>query len=54
MLEDDNELQDATLSLHHAFMLTLSQTAAVKIIENHKGTAFIQSAQLAQVIQGVK
>jgi len=46
MLEDDQRLQDAVLSLHHAYMLTMSQTAAFKIIENHKGAAFIKSAQV--------
>ena len=41
-LEDDLRLQDAVLSLHHACMLTLSDTAACKIIENHRGAAFIK------------
>ena len=36
-LEDDDELQDAVLSLHHACMLTFAATAAFKIIDNHKG-----------------
>ncbi|MCY4039696.1 MAG: S49 family peptidase [Gammaproteobacteria bacterium] len=43
-LEDNQELQDAVLSVHHACMLTLSQTQAVKIIENQQGTAFIKMA----------
>jgi ATP-dependent protease ClpP protease subunit len=42
-LEDDDDLQDAVLSLHHACILTLSSTPAVKIIENNAGTAYIQS-----------
>lgn len=42
MLEDIQELQDAVLSLHHACIHTLSTTKASKIIENHKGKAFIQ------------
>ena len=41
-LEEDQELQDAVLSVHHACMLTFMATPAVKIIENHKGTAFIK------------
>ncbi|NLE73999.1 MAG: S49 family peptidase [Actinobacteria bacterium] len=45
-LEDDNELQDAVLSLHHACALTLSSTGAVKIIENHDGTAYIQQVTI--------
>jgi len=42
-LEDDQKLQDAVLSVHHATMHTLSVGAVVKIIENHHGTAFIQT-----------
>jgi hypothetical protein len=35
-------------------MLTMSQTGAFKIIENHNGSAFIQAAQVTQMIQGIK
>ena len=42
-LETSDELQDAVLSLHHACMLTFSDTSALKIIENHNGVAFIKS-----------
>ncbi len=41
-LEDDQDLQEAVLSVHHACMLTFSATAAVKLIENHDGAAFIK------------
>lgn len=41
-LEDDKRLQDAVLTVHHACIHTLAETAAYKIIENHKGTALIQ------------
>lgn len=41
-LESDDELQDAVLTVHHAFIHTLTQTPAYKIIENHNGIAFIQ------------
>jgi hypothetical protein len=44
-LEDDQELQDAVLSVHHSCVATLQATAATKIIENHLGVAFIQQAQ---------
>ena len=44
-LEDDDRLQDAVLSLHHACMLTFSATSAFKIVENHLGIAFIKVAQ---------
>ncbi len=50
-LEDDQPLQEAVLSVHHAFVLTLSQTAAFKIVENHKGIAMISVAQQV-MIQG--
>lgn len=42
MFEDNQKLQDAILSVHHACILTLTQTMACKIIENHLGTAFIK------------
>lgn len=35
-LEEDNDLQDAVLSVHHAAMHTFNG-AAVKLIENHQG-----------------
>lgn len=44
--EDNPDLQDAVLSVHHACIHSLSSTAAFKIIENHLGKAFIQSAQI--------
>ena len=37
MMESDQKLQDAVLSLHHACMLTLMETASGKIIANHNG-----------------
>lgn len=40
-LEDDQELQDAVLSVHHAALHTFVGTPAVKVIENHRGRAFI-------------
>ena len=44
-LEDDPDLQDAILSVHHACIHTLTSTAAYKIIENQNGVAFIQISQ---------
>lgn len=44
-LESDQKLQDKVLSVHHTYFHTLSGTGAFKIIENHKGMAFIQVAQ---------
>lgn len=51
-LEDDPEFQDAVLSVHHATIHTLSSTNAFKVIENHIGTAFIQSAQQVVIKNG--
>lgn len=40
-LEQDQKLQDAVLSIHHACMTTLQSQSVVKIIENQKGKIFI-------------
>lgn len=48
-LEDDQPLQDAVLSVHHACIHTLGATPAFKIIENHEGRAFIQIAHQVAV-----
>lgn len=40
-LESDQELQDAVLSVHHAFMVTFQNTTAIKIIENQVDKRFI-------------
>jgi hypothetical protein len=50
-LEDDQDLQDAVLSVHHACIHTLGATPAFKLIENHEGKAFIQIAHQV-VVQG--
>lgn len=47
-LEDDKALQDALLSMHHAFTLTLMQTTATSIIENHLGVAYINMQTVSQ------
>ena len=44
-LEDDQELQDKVLSVHHIYYHTLSDTNALKIIENQNGMAFIQQVR---------
>lgn len=51
MLEDDQALQDAVLSVHHACILTLAGTGAFKIIENHDGVASVSVAQQV-IVQG--
>ena len=44
-LEDDQEFQDLVLSVFHATTHTFNGTNAVKIIENHMGTAFVKQQQ---------
>lgn len=46
-IEDDPELQDLVLTVHHSYMHSLMNTPAFKIIENHKGAAFVKQ----QVVQ---
>ncbi len=41
-LEDDPQLQDAALSVHHAAIHTFAGTSAQKIIENHHGRAWVR------------
>jgi hypothetical protein len=43
MMEEDQHLQEEVLTLHHITMLTLTDTPAIKIIENQEGKAYIQS-----------
>lgn len=44
-LEDDQELQEAVLTVHHCFMHGLSLSGAAKMVENHNGAAFIKIAE---------
>lgn len=50
-LELDQVLQDAVLSVFHAFNHTFNADAALKIIENHKGKAFIKKPSQTIVLQ---
>lgn len=40
-IEEDQELQDAILSVHHSFVITLDATSATKIIENQNGNRYV-------------
>lgn len=40
-IEDCKDLQDCVLTIHHAYMQTLTRSNAIKIIENHTGQAMI-------------
>lgn len=48
-LEDDKKLQDLVLTVHHAYMHTFSMSPAVKITENHLGTATVLMGVMQQV-----
>lgn len=41
-LEDNQEFQEAVLTVHHCFMHSFGVTEASKIVENHKGNTFIK------------
>ncbi len=45
-LEDCKDFQDAVLTVHHAYMHTFSNSGAIKIIENHTGSAMITNSLL--------
>jgi len=56
-LEDDDELQDAVLSVHHATLLTMANLPVLKLIENHTerlwcitaaGQVILQTGPVAQ------
>lgn len=45
MMEDDQKLQDAILSVHHAFMVSFSEPMApIKIVENQNGYRMLFNA----------
>lgn len=41
-LEDDQEFQEAVLTVHHCFMHSLTVSGAAKMVENQNGAAFIK------------
>jgi Periplasmic serine proteases (ClpP class) len=44
-MEEDDELQDAVLTVHHCYMHTFAGSPAIKITENHLGRAVVNTAQ---------
>ena len=48
-IEKDKDLQDLILTVHHTYMHTIMNSQAFKIIENHRGIAFVKQQQLVQV-----
>lgn len=41
-LEEDSELQDIVLTIHHAYMATFERSGAKKMIENSNGKSWIR------------
>jgi membrane-bound ClpP family serine protease len=52
-IEADPEFQDLVLTVHHCYMHALMNTPSFKIIENHKGIAFVKMEMQAVIQQQV-
>jgi ATP-dependent protease ClpP protease subunit len=50
-IEDDQTFQDMVLTVHHCFMHSIMNTPTFKIIESHKGAAFVKQQIEYQVQQ---
>ena len=51
-IEDDPDLQDLVLTVHHCYMQALMNTPSFKIIENHNGVMFVkQQLQVSVPVQ---
>ncbi len=46
LLEENPNLQEAVLTVHHAYMHTFSNTTSIKIVENQEGVALINHIKL--------
>lgn len=46
LVEDDQDLQDLVLTVHHCFMHSLTNTPSFKMIENHLGRAFVKQQKI--------
>ena len=42
-LEDDRELQDLVLSIHHCCMILAEQSIIIKIVENNIGGSYLRN-----------
>lgn len=51
LIEDDQELQDLVLTVHHCYMHTMMNTETNKIIENHNGIALVKKHRAVVVKQ---
>ncbi len=52
-IERDQEFQDLILTVHHCYMHALMNTPSFKIIENHRGIAFVKMEMQVQVQQQI-
>jgi hypothetical protein len=50
LIEADQTFQDVVLTVHHCFMHSLMNTPAFKMIENHKGSAFVKQQLIQQMM----
>ena len=48
-VEDDQELQDLIVTVHHCFMHALMNTSSFKLIENHLGAALVKQQGAVKV-----
>ena len=49
-LEDNQDLQDAVLSLHHAYMILFDKFSVSKVVENQIGGCFVQQFDPKHII----
>ncbi|MEM1124650.1 MAG: S49 family peptidase, partial [Bacteroidota bacterium] len=47
-MEEDQDLQDIILSIHHAFMHTFANTNVIKIVENHLPVSYIERTTIGR------
>ena len=47
-LEDDPELHDLVMSIHHAFEITMNYFPVTKLIQNHLGAAYVSQQTAAE------
>jgi hypothetical protein len=52
ILNEDNSLHDAVMTVYHSLLLTFGGTGAYRIIENSRGDAYIRVVQLVAVGPG--
>jgi hypothetical protein len=50
-MEQDNELQDLILTVHHSYMHTFASSMALKIVENHLGIAYVENMPMQMPMQ---